>query len=269
MPDLRIPRKIHFIWGYHPDSRFGVVERLAILSAVRRNPEWVPTLWSPREPAGNDWATLSEQVPTLTLQAPPPLGEIHPSPEGLTRYQHKADVLRHWIMLRQGGAYLDLDTVTFAPFEALDVDAHEYTVGLEYGQDGHVIGLPNCAFFCRPFAEFARKVYSEMRTFRTAEHHYAEFAVYRPYRWAQALNSVRPASSPAVNIVAGALLGPMHWDIDEYWGVGPATQLHGVVVAHLWRTNHSAPHLDSLTEDKLRHGNFRLALAVQAARLLD
>ena len=130
----------------------------------------------------------------------------------------------------------------------------DYTIGLEYHADGRPIGLCNAIYMCAPFSQFGWKVLSEFQAFDAGIHHYAEFAVYRPLQWANEMPG-------EVNIVKGPLLGPMHWDIAAYWE--REEPLQNVVIAHLWRTGHSDPFLQKMTEQDLRHGRFAYAQAAK------
>lgn len=246
---------LHFIWGFKSDDNFGLIERLAIQSAAHHNAGWAVMLWTPvnNPPEGEQWQKLRAAVPRIQLCTAPEIVTFNGRP--LPKYQHRADVLRHSLLYALGGAYLDVDTVTLEAFPREWLIDHEYTVGFEYYPDGRKIGLCNAIFLCAPQSRFGWKVLTEYQQFDPAIHGYAEFAVMRPYDWALEMPE-------AVNIVKWGLLGPMHWDCHAYWSRADAAK--GVVVAHLWRTNHNDAMLRSLTEEGLRKASHTYAQAVKA-----
>lgn len=246
-----VTHALHFIWGYKADDTFGLIERIAVQSAATHHPDWQVTLWTPRPPQGEQWKKLKAAVPWLRVMQAPTIETFNG--RAIPKYQHKADALRYSLMYSLGGAYLDLDTITLAPFPKAWLEA-PYTIGLEYHQDGSPIGLCNAAYLCAPFSRFGWRVISEFQEFDPAVHQYAEFGVYRPLKWALEM-------AHDINIVKGPLLGPMHWNIDAYWK--SEQPLNDVVVAHLWRTNHSDEMLRALTEEDLKHGRFAYAQAAK------
>ena len=242
---------LHFIWGYKAEDTFGLIERVAIQSAATHHPHWTVTLWSPRAPTGTQWEKLRAAVPWLRVMPAPFIESFNG--RRIPKYQHKADALRYSLLYALGGAYMDLDTITMAPIPNQWLD-EDYTIGLEYHADGRPIGLCNAIYMCAPFSRFGWKVLSEFQAFDSAIHHYAEFAVYRPLQWANEMPG-------EVNIVKGPLVGPMHWDIAAYWE--REEPVRDVVIAHLWRTNHSDLFLQKMTEQDLRHGRFAYAQAAK------
>lgn len=248
-----VPKKLHFIWGYKLDDVFGLVERLAIQSAAHHNADWEVMLWAHRTPEGEQWEKLKRAVPRLKVVGAPPIDVVAGHP--IEKYQHKADFLRHALLYGLGGAYMDLDTLTLAPFPQRWLE-QPYTVGFEYHADGRPIGLCNAVYLCAPFSAFAWRVLVELQEFDPRIHWYAEFAVNRPLQWAKEM----PPGE--VDIVRWSLLGPMHWGSAVYWeGDDP---LQGVVVAHLWRTFHNDAILRALTEEKLLRANFTYANKVRS-----
>lgn len=243
---------LHFIWGYKENDAFGLIERIAIQSAAKHHPHWTATLWVRRMPTGHQWDKLRSAVPWLKVMPAPRIEEFNG--RDIPKYQHKADALRYSLLYSLGGAYLDLDTITLAPIPD-EWLSKPYTVGLEYHADGSPIGLCNAIYMCAPFSRFGWKVLSEFQAFDPHIHHYAEFAVYRPLKWANEMPD-------QVHIVKGPLLGPMHWDIAAYWE--REEPLRDVVIAHLWRTNHSDLFLRRLTEDDIRHGRSAYAQAAKS-----
>jgi hypothetical protein len=247
-----IPKTLHFVWGYKPGDTFGLVERLAIQSAAHHNPDWEVILWTPRTPTSDQYAVLCDRVPRLQQRHAPEIATWQGRP--LEKYQHRADILRHTVLYALGGAYLDLDTVTLEPFPEGWL-SEQYVAALEYRRDGSPIGLCNATFLSAPHSRFGWKILSEYQQFDPSIHGYAEFAVMRPYDWAREMPQ-------DVRVVRWELLGPMHWDCHSYFSrIGAAD---GVVVAHLWRTNHNDDMLRALTETGLRSANHTYAQAVRA-----
>jgi hypothetical protein len=242
---------LHFIWGFKEGDTFGLIERIAIQSACCHHPTWPATLWTRRIPTGSHWEKLKAAVPWLRTMPAPRIDTFNGRP--VPKYQHKADALRYSLLYSLGGVYLDLDTITLAPIPKEWLEK-PYTIGLEYHADGSPIGLCNAVYMCAPFSRFGWRVLSEFQAFDPAVHAYAEFGVYRPLKWALEM-------AHDVHIVKGPLLGPMHWDIAAYWE--REEPLRDVVIAHLWKTNHSDPVLRKLTEEDLRHGRFAYAQAAK------
>jgi hypothetical protein len=113
----KIPNIIHFIFGLKKDfggKPFSLVHFLAIQSAIEVNTPDRVYFHYQYEPAGSWWEKIK---PLLTLNKVSTPESIFGHP--LHHFAHKADVLRLEVLLRHGGVYMDLDTISVRPLAEL------------------------------------------------------------------------------------------------------------------------------------------------------
>ena len=133
-----IPRNIHFVWS---GQRFPSAFALAVHSAAGRHPDWKIVVHVGDEPTGNPaWESLRgvaeiRRIHALELlEAVPGVGsrlvELH---EAIAPQYHagRSNLVRLAILVREGGWYLDFDTLTIASLESLSRD-HQAIVGEEW-----------------------------------------------------------------------------------------------------------------------------------------
>lgn len=133
-----IPRNIHFVWS---GNRFPTAFALAVHSAAAHHPEWKIVVHVGEEPTGVPaWESLRSVAEIRRIRAEelldsvpgvgPRLVELH----GAIAPQYHAgrsNLVRLAILVREGGWYLDFDTLTIASFEDLSI-AHSAIVGEEW-----------------------------------------------------------------------------------------------------------------------------------------
>jgi hypothetical protein len=160
-----IPKKLHFVYISTPAKGglpFYFCYWVAIRSAMRLNPEYEVNLWYEEEPKSRYFDALRGMV-RLRKVTPPDHVFGNPVPH----YAHKADVLRLQILLEEGGVYLDLDTVTVRPFDAL---LNNTVVMSIVKNSGRIFGLGNSVIMSSPSSSFLHRWYESYRTFRSRGH---------------------------------------------------------------------------------------------------
>jgi hypothetical protein len=236
--NIQIPKFLHFIYGLNGDP-FGLTDRIAIRSAHVHNPDWKIYFWCPAEPTGEQWNRLRDKTPlTIINVADRGTWNDHAIPH----HQHRSDLLRHTLLYAIGGAYLDIDTITLAPFPS-DWLKHDFVIGREYESLAHreqTTGLCNAVMFCKMYSRFQWLWLNEWQRFDGGG--WNEYSVKAPWR----LHLENPG---LCHVVDWQILGPMHPDKELYWQ--SKNLLANCVVAHLWRT-FSQPMMDALSEEVIR-----------------
>jgi hypothetical protein len=121
-----IPLRFHFIWI---GREFPFVNRLAVESVLQVHPGAEIVVHFQDGPAGNaDWDALKRKVEFRPIDLHGELNDLpssmKPVGEALERVSEKypagrSNILRYFILYREGGIYLDFDTLTLKPFTAL------------------------------------------------------------------------------------------------------------------------------------------------------
>ena len=120
-----IPHHFHLIWiGRH----FPFVNRLAVESILQTNPGARITLHFEDPPDNADWRALQSKVefrplslPDLLAALPPSMAAVTPVLSGISAGYPagRSNILRYLILYREGGIYIDFDTVTVRDYRPL------------------------------------------------------------------------------------------------------------------------------------------------------
>lgn len=157
-----IPRNIHFVWS---GPRFPAAFALAVHSAAAKHPGWGIVVHVGEEPAGVPaWESLRKVAeirkirPEELLGSVPGVGprlvELHAA-IAPTYHAGRSNLVRLAILVREGGWYLDFDTLTIGSLDGLSA-AHRAVVGEEWVwnhdeervRDGYRLGMvPSSAAF--------------------------------------------------------------------------------------------------------------------------
>jgi hypothetical protein len=153
---MMIPNVIHFCFGLAPRPQFGFLEYLAVRSALEINhPERI-YLHYLHESHGPWWEAAKALVEPQRVEPP---GRIFGRP--LWHYAHQCDVLRLAVLRRQGGIYLDIDTLCVRPFAGLLGNA--CVMGRQPGR-----GLCNAVILSEPEGAFVSAWLESYGSFRSA-----------------------------------------------------------------------------------------------------
>lgn len=175
-----IPNKIHFIYGLTSDfgdMPFGIIHYLAIRSAHEVN-QPVDIFFHCKHVPDTVWWHRAK--PFVVVRHVDPPKQIFRNP--LYSYAHKADVLRLEILMREGGIYLDIDTICVKPFTPLL--NHSMVLGIEEKKDGSIKGLGNSVMLAEKTSKFLQIWYAYYHVFRGTElgkPFWAEHSVALPY----------------------------------------------------------------------------------------
>ncbi|KAK9814805.1 hypothetical protein WJX72_011726 [[Myrmecia] bisecta] len=171
----RIPKVVHFIFGLAENfgsSPFNFVHYMAVLSAHQRiRPEAI-YMHHIFQPTGYWWEHAKHMV---TLVKARDASQLYG--HKLQHVAHQADILRLEALYKWGGIYMDIDTLSIVPFDALL--HHDFIIGEE--GDGEY-GLGNSVMAAAPGSKFAERWLSAYAAFRTSE--WAEHSIFIPRRLA-------------------------------------------------------------------------------------
>lgn len=173
---MTAPKIFHFITGLAPDfggKPFSFIHYMAVRSALLSNPGFKARIYFEHEPKGVYWEHTKPMVESVLVTAPK---EIFG--KKLRSFAHQADVLRLEILMREGGVYLDLDTITLRSFEPLMGD--RLVMGQELGPNRKYIGLCNATMITPPGSKFLEVWYQQYRNF--SDEMWNTFSVVLPSR---------------------------------------------------------------------------------------
>jgi hypothetical protein len=119
-----IPLQFHLIWE---GKRFPFVNRLAIESLIQTHPHAKIILHFGNPPDNEHWIALQSKVEMRAIDVDALLQNV-PDPEGIRRTLEgmaanypagRSNILRYLILYKEGGIYLDFDTITIRSLEPL------------------------------------------------------------------------------------------------------------------------------------------------------
>lgn len=120
-----IPHHFHLIWI---GKRFPFVNRLAVESLRQTNPDARITIHYEDPPDNADWQALAANtelrpldLPALLGSLPPSMSAVTPILEGISKGYPagRSNILRYLILYKEGGIYLDFDTLTVKDYRPL------------------------------------------------------------------------------------------------------------------------------------------------------
>jgi hypothetical protein len=120
-----IPHHFHLIWI---GRNFPFVNRLAVESILQTNPGARVTIHFENPPDNADWNALRSKVefkaihlPELLSALPASMAGVAPVLEGISSGYPagRSNILRYLILYREGGIYIDFDTVTVRDYRPL------------------------------------------------------------------------------------------------------------------------------------------------------
>lgn len=181
-----VPKKLHFITGLKEDfggKPFLFAHYMAVRSALSVNPGFKAYVYFQYEPSGPYWDLVKDEVECVRVEAPT---EIFGNK--LDHFAHKTDVLRLQILIREGGVYMDFDTLCQQSFEPLFCD--RVVMGMEAAQTGMApltndsgFGLCNALIIAPVKSRFLEIWLDSFREFDQSN--WARHAVYVPVTVAQ------------------------------------------------------------------------------------
>lgn len=158
---LPIPSVVHYIFGLEPSfghMKFGLIHYLSIVGArMHIAPQLIK--WHYMYLPDGVWWECAR--PALLLHKLDPIIHIHGKPKAIPKVQHRADVLRMQIMMREGGMYIDSDVIPLRSFQELR--KYECVMGKEEA-DGQA-GLANAVILSAPNTSFINRWWEEYKTF--------------------------------------------------------------------------------------------------------
>jgi hypothetical protein len=151
----KIPNIIHFVYGFKQQQEpFNLTKYIAIMSAYHLNKPDRIYFYYKFEPFGPLWDQVK---PLLTMVLTDPPETIFGNK--VTRYAHKADIVRLQVLNEKGGIYLDIDTICLRPLAPL-LD-YDFVMGLQ----GDNYGLCNAVMMAKPNTEFGRNWMESYKSF--------------------------------------------------------------------------------------------------------
>jgi|UniRef100_A0A6C0CYW3 hypothetical protein len=146
----RIPKNVHFVFGFKEQTEeFKMLFYLAVLSAsVIIKPD-VINFHCFNEPHGEWW----EKTKSLIVYRKIDTDVMYWGDKLITKYAHKADKYRIETLQREGGIYLDIDTICVKPID--DLLTNSVVMGIEHiNEHDGVPLLCNAIIMAEPNAPF-------------------------------------------------------------------------------------------------------------------
>lgn len=177
-----IPNTIFFI--LFGGKEFNIFHYIAVRSALEVNKPEKIVLLCDEEPK-SEWFRRCRSFLEIEKMSPPE--KIFD--RQLCHFAHKADVVRLETLIKNGGIYLDLDTLCLKPLDELR--AFECVMGKEFfywsstpeePRQKYYKGLCNAVLLAQPNASFLLKWHDTYRSFRSkgTDHYWSEHSVEMP-----------------------------------------------------------------------------------------
>lgn len=128
-----IPNIIHYIYGLKKQtSKFPFIYYISILSNYLINKPDIIYFHYQYEPYGEWWEKAKKYVELNYMNT----DNLYWGKKKIVKYAHKADKIRLEILLKYGGIYMDIDTITYRPYNSLL--NYDFVIGIQsenYGDD--------------------------------------------------------------------------------------------------------------------------------------
>lgn len=236
-PNRMIPSVIHFIFGLgDAPEQFIFCWYIAVLSAKLVNQPERILFHFHHEPFGW-WWERTKTIAGLQLK-------FHPSVptsigrKPLKKRAHRADVLRLQILLRYGGVYMDIDTISVHPCASL-FGNHEFVIGIQAPENPPRGRLCNAIMMAIPGSTFVRTWLDEFESC-FEPNGWGEASVDLPHKLYEHLGSKACTVVPTA-----AFLWPPWYKVREIFE-GDSTVPDELITLHLW-AKISAPFLETIT----------------------
>jgi hypothetical protein len=165
----------------------------------------------------------------------------------LLHYAHIADVFRMEKLLKDGGIYLDIDTLCLKPFQDLRI----YDCVLAY-QDQYQYGICNATMLSKMNAKFLNAWYREYKWFRSKgrDEFWDEHSVRVPLRLSR-----ESELHDSLHVLDREAFFPTNWALwEDIFVSGDLTPFRNSYSIHLWDT--SSKHIiDTLTVEDIKEGS--------------
>lgn len=238
-----IPNLLHVVFGLAPDfggRPFSLVHALALRSAMDLNRFDATLVHCAHEPTGPLWNDLRPRLEVVPVTPPT---EVFGRP--VRRIEHQADLVRLDALLRHGGVYLDLDTISVRPLAPLF--DHACVLGREETPGSRIRGLCNAVILAEPGSAFLARWRDAYRTFDGDYWHVHSVVVPRLLADRAPAGEVHlepPATFFCPSWDDAGLADLFERDVDF-----PGARVH-----HLWAGRSWTPHLQHFSVERLRHG---------------
>lgn len=140
-----VPRVVHLVWYYPPNTTFTFCQAAAILSIAKHIKPKRIILWHNNQPVGPWWAFARSAAVNIHLMASTPPESVYDRP--IAHPAHQADISRLDILIKYGGIYMDLDVIALRSFDPLL--RHDVTMGAERPDllgNGVILAKANASF---------------------------------------------------------------------------------------------------------------------------
>ena len=122
----KIPNIIHYIYGLKKQTEeFQFVYYLSILSNFLINKPLVIYFHYQYLPYGYWWDKAKKYIKLNFINT----SDIYWNNKKIIKFAHKADKIRLDILLKYGGVYMDIDTITYKPYK--DLLDYDFVIGLQ------------------------------------------------------------------------------------------------------------------------------------------
>lgn len=236
-----IPKTLHFCYGLKQGCQFGVLDFIAIESAIRHiQPEKV-LLHHRFGFQGKWWERIKDKV---TLNHVYPSGTIGGKP--VNHYAHQADIVRLEQLIEHGGIYLDMDTVTLNNFDSLlGLSCVMGKVKHPSGPGG--FGLSNAVMLAEKGSAFLGQWLVRYRDFEPSPFDYFSTVV-------PAMLARTEAFRDTVRVFDRMAFCHPHWS-DIGFLFNPNYQPYPILAytTHLWASKTREKYLDRIDEDYIQN----------------
>jgi glycosyltransferase involved in cell wall biosynthesis len=172
-----IPNIIHYIFGLKKQiQEFSFVYYLSILSNFLINKPFIIYFHYQHLPYGYWWEKAKKYIKLNFINTE----NIYWNNKKIIKYAHKADKIRLELLLKYGGIYMDIDTITYKPYHHLL--NYDFVIGIQeenYG-DKNITLYCNAILFAKKNSIFIKKWIERYEEYFIPEG-WCEASVHLPY----------------------------------------------------------------------------------------
>ena len=157
-----IPNIIHYIYGLKKQTQeFSFIYYLSILSNYIINKPLTIYFHYQYLPYGYWWEKAKKYLKLNYINT----NNIYWGNKKITKFAHKSDKIRLEMLLKYGGIYMDIDTITYKPYE--DLLKYDFVIGIQeenYGENNNTLYC-NAILFSKKNNIFIKKWIEEYENY--------------------------------------------------------------------------------------------------------
>jgi hypothetical protein len=225
-----IPNIIHYIYGLKKQTEeFSFVYYLSILSNYIINKPLVIYFHYQYLPYGYWWEKVKKYIKLNYINT----SNIYWNEKKIIKFAHKADKIRLELLLKYGGVYMDIDTITYRPYK--DLLKYDFVIGIQeenYGKNNITLYC-NAILFSKKNNIFIKKWIEEYEKY-FLPNGWCEASVHLPRLIFNIINENEKKNIKILN--KEYFYSPSYTNVDKIFENENEVINDNLLTLHLWNT---------------------------------